>query len=56
MNIENYAGQSVLDEPRKKDTSTEKKGTKTPGDQKKAAPQKREKIAVVNGKLAVVPK
>jgi hypothetical protein len=58
MSIENYAGQSIVDTPKKKEGTPEKSGRRLhkAEERKKTSETKRERIAVVNGKLTVVQK
>ncbi len=56
MSIKYYSDQSVVDTPRKQEEEREKKLRKIPAEKGKEERQKRERIAMVNGKLAIVKK
>ncbi len=58
MNIEYYAGQSIVDTPKKKEDADDKAKARSRKSETHAKEKaaKREKIAMVNGKLVVVSK
>lgn len=57
MTVKYYSDQSVVDTvPNRKGTTQDKKATKSPMRDAKSAGERKEHIAVVNGKLAVVNK
>lgn len=57
MSIEYYAGQSIVDTPKKKDGSpTRRAATQKSDSTKKRSQGRQERIALVDGKLAVVKK
>jgi hypothetical protein len=56
MSIKYYAGQSIVDTPKKKDGTPEKVASRHGRHKEKVPSEKREKIAVVDGKLVIVQK
>lgn len=56
MTIKYYADQSVVDTPRRKEETPERKQNKSLAQKSKQTTEKRERIAMVDGKLAIVSK